>query len=38
MVLEKKLRVLHFDLQVAEGDCGLHWVELKLRLQSLSRK
>lgn len=25
-VLEKELRVLHLDLQVAEGDYVLHWV------------
>jgi hypothetical protein len=25
MVLEKKLRVLHLDVQAAEEDCVLHW-------------
>lgn len=25
MVLDEDLRVLHLDLQAAEGDCGPHW-------------
>ena len=28
MVLEKELRVLHVDAQIAEGDCVPHWVKL----------
>jgi hypothetical protein len=31
MVLEKKLRVLHLDLQAAEGNCILHWTYLEDR-------
>jgi hypothetical protein len=26
MVLEKEPRVLHLDLQAAEGDCVAHWL------------
>jgi hypothetical protein len=26
MVLEKELRVLHFDMQAAEGNCVSHWL------------
>jgi hypothetical protein len=30
-VLEKKLRVLHLDPQVADEDCVSHWGQLKHR-------
>jgi hypothetical protein len=31
MVVEKELRVLHLDMQAAEGDCVPHWANLKHR-------
>jgi hypothetical protein len=30
MVLEKELRVLHLDLQEAEGECVPHWRSLSI--------